>query len=235
MQILNHNETAFSIAHFQGNSYYGYIAVAEYFKNQAIVLPENITIVTACNNPGKSMLIEQLEKNGIAFINMAKKGGSWNNLKKPGYINKALKEVTTEFVFILDAADVLFTGAGLDKLFEHFNESGKKLIFNATKNNYPNELIDKVPDRDFRGEFRYLNAGCCFGRTDTAALFYGDVRDLIEADTVHNPKKSEQLVVRHIFKDRTEEVDFDCKCNIFQTFGGTELKFLEGNERYAIV
>jgi hypothetical protein len=235
MQILNHNEKEFSISHFQGDSYYGYIAVAEYFKQQAVSIPENVTIVTVCNNPGTSMLIAQLEKNGIAFINEAKKGGSWNNLKKPGYINKALSKVTTEYVLILDAADVLFTGVGLDKLFEHFEEYGKSLIFNATKSNYPNELIDKIPDRDFRGDFRYLNAGCCFGRTEKAIEFYKAAQDLIEAGTVYNPKKSEQLIIRHIFKDRTEDIDFDWKCNIFQTFGQTELKFLEGEERYAIV
>jgi hypothetical protein len=234
MQILNYSEKEFSIAHFQGNSYYGYMAVADYFKQQAVSVPENVTIVTACNHPEKSMLTAQLEKNGIAFINRAKKGGSWSNLKKPGYIGRALKEVTTGYVLILDAADVLFTGVGLDRLFEHFEECGKSLIFNATKSNYPNELIDRIPDRDFRGDFRYLNAGCCFGRTETAIEFYRAAQELIEAGTVYNPKKSEQLIVRHIFRDRTEDVDFDWKCNIFQTFGQTELHFLEGEERYSI-
>jgi hypothetical protein len=235
MQILNYREEEFSIAHFQGNSYYGYMAVADYFKQQPVAVPQNVTIITACNNPGTSMLIEQLGKNGIAFINKAKKGGSWSNLKKPACISKALEEVTNEYVLILDAADVLFTGTGLDRLLDSFDGYGKDLIFNATKSNYPNELIDRIPDRDFRGEFRYLNAGCCFGKTGAAVEFYAAVQGLIEAGTVYNPKKSEQLVVRHIFKDRTESVDFDYKCNIFQTFGRTELKFLEGEERYAIV
>jgi hypothetical protein len=55
------------------------------------------------------MLIAQLEKNGIPFINKAQIGGGWSNLKKIGYIKKALKEVETEHVLILDAADVLLT------------------------------------------------------------------------------------------------------------------------------
>jgi hypothetical protein len=54
-----------------------------------IRVPENVTIVTACNSE-KAMLIEQLKGNGIPFLNAAKKRGSWNNLKKIGYINTSL-------------------------------------------------------------------------------------------------------------------------------------------------
>jgi hypothetical protein len=233
MQVLNHNEGNFFIAHFQGNSYAGYFAISEYFKRQEIRAPENITIVTACNSE-KAMLIEQLKGNGIPFLNAAKKGGSWNNLKKIGYINTSLKEVETEYVLILDAADVLLTGS-LEGIIERFNECGKKLLFNATKSNYPNLLIDRIADRDFRGEFRFLNAGCCFGETQYAKEFYAKAKALLEDETIENPKKSEQLIIRHVFKEVTDEVDFDYKCSVFQTFANTNVKFLEGEERYAIV
>jgi hypothetical protein len=233
MQVLNHNEGNFLIAHFQGNSYAGYFAISEHFKKQEIRVPENVTIVTVSNRDDKSMLIDQLKKNNIPFLNHSKKGGTWSNLKKIGYVNTSLKEVETDYVLILDAFDVLIAHP-LDDIVNRFDEYGKKLLFNATKNNYPNLLIDMVADRDFRGEFRFLNAGCCFGKTQYAKEFYAKAKVLLDDETIENPKKSEQLIIRHAFKNATDDVDFDWKCDVFQTFGSTNVKFLEGEERYAI-
>jgi hypothetical protein len=120
-------------------------------------------------------------------------------------------------------------------MFERFAEYGKSLIFNATKTNYPNELIDRIADRDFRGDYRYLNAGACFGLTECAKELYDAADRLLYEDALYNPRKSEQLVIRHAFKDMTDRVDFDWKCNIFQTFGNTEVKIIVENEKFAII
>lgn len=231
MKVLNYEGYEFCAAHFQGGTHVGFTNIVEHIKKQNLSLPHNIEIVTACNIPDHAMLINQLNDNNISYHNKAEKGGYWNNLKKIGYIHEALKDVKSEYVLILDAGDVLLTPSVKD-ILQLFRSYSKKLIFGATKNNYPDLLIDKIQDRDFRGEFRYLNAGTCFGTTEYCKIFYKKASDILNEQRIYNPAKSEQLIIRHAFKYATEEVDFDYKCRLFQTFGSVVVKETETENFY---
>ncbi|MDR1755238.1 MAG: hypothetical protein LBR74_10170 [Eubacterium sp.] len=249
MRVLNYNNDFFFAAHFQGGCYIEFQPLCDGFNGMEIKLPDNVSIVTVANFPENCMLIKQLEKNGIPYLNEVEFGREWSNTLKPRYIRKALNRVETEYVLILDAMDILLTG-DLSDIAERFNQTGReriqtgmvkqgfdlKLLFNATKSNYPKLLIDKVWGRDFRGEYRYLNAGACFGYTAYAKEFYKKADMLVCEDIIYNPNHSEQMIVRHIFKDCTDEVDFDYECKIFQTFSKSELMVLDGkNEIYKIL
>jgi hypothetical protein len=233
MKILNHNQAEFCVAHFQGHCASEYPSAIEHFQDQYIVLPENLEIVTVTNQPEDSMLIKQLIRNNIPFHNKAIPGGYWNNLMKIDYIREALEEVKSEYVLILDAGDVLLNHKIKD-ILQRFLSYKKKLIFGATKNNYPNILVDKIHDRDFRGEFRYFNAGTCLGFTTYCREFYLKASHVLAEDKVYNPAKSEQLIIRHIFKDTTEDVDFDYRSELFQTFNRTILVESE-NQNYLVI
>jgi hypothetical protein len=233
MKVLNHHESDFLIAHFQGVSIKTYPVLIENYKKAGIKpVPDSVTIVTIWNQQLDSLLTSQLKKNGIGFINEAEIGEEWVNTKKIEYIRKGLDRVKTEYVLILDAGDVLLA-KDLTGIIDRFKDYDRKLLFGATKSNYPKLLIDKIHDRDFRGDFCYLNAGTAFGYTEYAKDFYSRAAKIL--DTYYKvPYNSEQFIIRHTFKDCTDEVDFDYNSSIFQTFGQTEIKYI-GDERYVIV
>ena len=88
-------------------------------------------------------------------------------------------------------------------------------------------VIDKIERRDWYGEFKYLNAGTAFGLTDTLKEFYELVvqkmRELNDGST------SEQYYVRHVFADTQDWVGIDYNANIMQTFGKTEIIYINKN------
>lgn len=222
MKILNPFGEDFLIAHFQGGCHLGLHPVVKHYSETSIALPDDISIITACNNPGLAMLIQQLERNAIPCENDAEVGSWWVNTKKIQHVCTALARIKTPYVLILDADDVLFANDPHD-ILDRFYRYERQLLFGATVHDHPKQLIDKISDRDFRGRFRYLNAGTAFGETKAAKTFYSLVRDKHESGEIDNPDQSEQLIVRHAFAECTDWVDFDYRCSIFQTFGGTTL------------
>ena len=229
MRILNAYGEDFLIAHFQGGCAVSFNPLLIDFSKRDITLPGNISVVTMCNVPRKSMLIKQLDRNGIAYLNDADTDDEWwSNTDKIKYITSALPKVKTEFVLVLDASDVLFANSP-GHIFDLFCVYDKKLVFGATKVNHPKQNIDRIRDRDWRGDFRYFNAGTAFGYTADARRFYGLVRDIHESGRIRNPDESEQLIVRHAFAECTDWVDFDWKCSMFQTFGNTDLEDVEAD------
>lgn len=233
MRLLNHLGNEFCIAHFQGKTYRWFPDLLKHINRQKVTLPDNVEIVTVSNRSGTSMLISQLKKNNIPYINKVPEGCYWNNLKKIGYINEALLEVKSKYVLILDADDVLITRTA-SEIVKRLNKYKKQILFNADKYNYPDMLIDKIPDRDFMGQYRYLNAGACFGLLESCREFYRKADEILSNGNIYNPSNSEQFIIRHAFKDATDIVGFDYECNLFQTFIGATVRDL-GNKRYMIV
>ena len=229
MKILNHNRKEFCVAHFQSKCQSNYPQVIEVINKQDIVIPEDVEIITVTNRQNVSILVEQLKKFNIGFINKVPQGIYWTNLKKIGYIIEGLLEVKSKYALILDADDVLLT-KDIINIVDKFSLYNKKLIFGATKNNHPDYVIDKIYDRDFRGEYRYLNAGSCFGTVDFCLEFYTKTNEILQTVIIYNPYKSEQLIIRNAFKDVTDLVDFDYQCKLFQTFCGAHVwKFTDNS------
>ena len=79
----------------------------------------------------------------------------------------------------------------------------------------------KIHNRDFRGKFKYLNCGTCFGLVDVCLDFYSRANKILHNILIYNPYNSDQLIIRETFKDVTEIVDFDHQCILFQTFDDT--------------
>ena len=228
MHILNHNKSEFCVAHFQGKCQSSFPEIVSEINAQDIRLPDNVEIVTVTNHPETSILAEQLSRYSIKYINKVPPNCYWTNLKKIGYIVKGLQEVKSDYALILDASDVLLTKDVIN-ITDKFTSFRKKIIFGATKNNYPDLLIDKIPDRDFRGDFRYLNAGTCFGATNDCLNFYLRANEILQHNLIYNPLRSEQLIIREAFKGVTEQVDFDYQCILFQTFGYAYVREMNGD------
>lgn len=232
MELINDNDKNIPILHFQGTAKLFYSNLMNLIKCDNN-LPNDLSIVTTFNNYEIAILVQQLDSLNIPYINKVPLGSGWVNTLKPHYIIKALKDVNTKYVLILDANDILLNGS-LETVINDFLKYNIKLLFNATKNNYPPITIDKIRDRDWRGDFKYFNAGACIGETNYALQFYEKCYNLMKSGSIPNPLNSEQLIVRHIFSEYTDEIDFDWKRNIFTTFGNTELIKIN-EDKYRIV
>src|SRR5262249_15289764 len=156
----------FLIAHFQGDSIVVHHPAAATFLQADITVPDNITIVTFATKDilDVALLPRQLNAAGIAYRNPAGGFHSWRGTDKLMLLGLVLPKVTTEYALILDGFDVLLCGK-LDPIFERFARYRCKVLFGASKNG-------EGDGNAALGEYRYLNSGTGFGRTEDLTWFY---------------------------------------------------------------
>lgn len=220
-----------NVFHFQGSSKSQNIPIWDNLASSEdkLELPMDISIVTFATGKIKerdSPLIRQLKKSEIVYSNPAAafdyaQYGGWSNVLKPKLALESLKNIKTKYVLVADSADVVIQT--FDNIIENFKTYQKPVLFGATKNRHPNQTVDIVSDRDLRGDYCYLNAGTCFGETLKVTEFYQAAAELEDID---NPEGSEQLLVRMVFNDNQEWVDFDWQRKVFQTFSKTTLEII---------
>lgn len=228
-RILNYRGSEINICHFQGRSMSEYPLLVHFLYNKKIEgdKPENLTIITTETDPKNAVLTQQLYLNNIPYINSVTEDlFEWSNINKIDFIIEALENTKTEYSLILDGRDVVINS--FEGLMEKYKETGMRILFNASKNNFPRVEIDKLHDRDWRGNFKYFNAGCVIGVTSDLLKFYKECRDLMPTLEDIEIFNSEQYIIRHGFAKYSEDlnnkfVDFDWECNIFQTFSQTKL------------
>jgi hypothetical protein len=243
--VVNFHSSPVNVSHFQGTSRDRLGDFMELVKTKSTLeLPEGLTVLTTYTDPDKCILYQQLNKSGINclntldYLNNLDEEG-WSMTKKIDLIREGLKHVDTEIVLICDGYDVYINS--FDNILQKFKSTGLKMLFNGTKNNFPATHVDRIPYRDWRGEYRYFNAGCAIGYKDDFIKFYDDCAEII--DKVSNPWDSEQLILRHVFAKYSENVnsdnpymDFDWECNIFQTYvNSIVLKLYKDQEVYAVL
>lgn len=225
MKFFNHNNQEFLVAHLNGRNIEQYWPAIVAFQEAEISLPSDVTILTFASSSmdGSTiertpLLVEQLRSRDIPHVNGAADVTFWQNPLKIELAVEHTARINTEYTLLTDARDVMLVGR-LDDIVDRFQRYDKRVLFAATKNNYPDVMIDRVRDRDFMHPFMYLNAGCVFGRTVDIYKFYLRVGELKRE--IENPDFSEQFVVRHAFAEDTENVGFDWRCSIFQCFSNT--------------
>jgi hypothetical protein len=135
------------------------------------------------------------------------------------FILEALDGITTPYVLVLDASDVVIDH--LDDIIEKFQSYDKKVLFGASLTRYPCIAIDIVKDRKRLGPYHYLNAGTCIGKTEDVRDFY---QLCVSLDLEDNEYFSEQFIVRTAFNISQDKVFFDYKRLCFQTMGKAEIK-----------
>ena len=228
-KILNYHGTEVNICHFQGRSMSDFPLVIQYLYNKKIggEKPEDLTVITTETDPANAVLTQQLFLNDIPYINSANADVlEWSNIHKINFLIDALEKTETKYALMLDGRDVVINT--IEGIMEKYKATGLKMLFNASKNNFPRAEIDRIHDRDWRGNFKYFNAGCCIGETAEFLKFYKECRDLIPTLSDVEVFNSEQYIIRHGFAKYSEDlnnkfVDFDWECNIFQTFSQTKL------------
>jgi hypothetical protein len=213
-------------------------------ESSEIVCPENLTIITFATKQVDSAapLLRQLRRWNVPFVNLCETYNddwfTWNNLRKIEYLKNYLESdaVTTEYVVVLDAIDVLLS-QDFDQIVTRFQTYNTNCMYSATGANYPKngngynfELINSSSET----LFKYLNAGCVIARVDYLKEFIKRCYNSI--DTVLNPIHSEQHEIRRGFEKHHQELNmsYDINTDIFLTIGHNLLN-TQGNTRSTAV
>lgn len=222
MKVLSHTGNQVYIGHFQGNAMKHYLDEVAILSNIQVSIAAEISVITIFSDKESALTALQLENCGIAYTNAYRPiGKRWSNVDKIKLFAEQLAQTQTPYTLLVDAHDVLFL-KDLDQAFiQKFQAFNKRVVYNATKNNYPNFDIDHVEDREQLGDFKYLNAGVVFGETQALLALYQEMIELIQSKEIVNPWESEQLYVR-IAANGKEHVGFDHNCVLFQTFAKTQ-------------
>lgn len=225
-KTLNKFNKEVNILHFQGKniSLMPKTVNAVYKKAKLYNLNNNIAIVTIFTNKKKAILAHQLEKNHIQYFNALPNdydySQEWYMPNKIKYFINILEKIDSKVILILDAYDVLISS--FDNIYEKFINQKYRILFNATYNNFPDEEIDYIENREQYDDWhKYFNAGCCIGYKEDLIRFYSECLEFIN---IENKLNSEQKIVRTCFAKYSNNknqnfVWIDFKRNIFNTIG----------------
>lgn len=221
-KLLSHTGNEIYVGHLQGNAMKHHLDVIEEYSSKKVTISPRISVVTAFTDKTQAITALQLELSGMPYVNACPTGTtSWSNVDKIKYFVDALEKSTTEYTLLVDAYDVLFFKDIDDSFILKFEQMNTKILFNATKNNHPKmSSLDYVENRDALGEFKYLNAGVVFGKTQDLLAFYKEALELTKRPNIINPWKSEQLYIRMAANGKSY-ISFDHQCILFQTFSKT--------------
>lgn len=221
IKVLSHTGNEVYIGHFQGNIIKKYMDIVEEYSQNRVLVTPRVSVITAFTEREKAITALQLELSNVPYTNACPNNvESWSNVDKIKYYVEALEKTTSEYSLLVDGYDVLFFKNIDEEFISKFEGMGKKIMFNATKNNHPNFEIDKVTNRDSLGEFKYLNAGVAFGKTSDLLAFYKEALEYTKMENIVNPWNSEQMFVR-MASNGKDYVGFDYGCLLFQTFSKT--------------
>lgn len=232
LQVINKYNNPVNILHFQGKNINILPKTVLVIANNAVLnkLDSRLTILTVFTNKQKAILAQQLEKNNIPYINALPNDydlhQEWKMPNKIKFFIDKLEKINTEFTLILDAYDVLI--CSFDKLIEKFLKQKYHILYNSTYNNFPDEDIDYIKNRESYDDFMlYMNAGCCIGYTKDLLRFYKECYEYIN---IENELNSEQKVIRTCFAkysndDNQNFVWIDFKHDIFNSMGCTRVNY----------
>lgn len=218
VDYLNFKNQSVAVLHTQGESRYWNRDMFAYMHGKRASVPDYIGVVTCCSKflLDQAELIKQLKANAIFYVNPAKHIKDWRNSMKPELIVRGIKSLPPQYTHVLccDALDVMLNGE-FARAIAGYESYGKALLFGASRNCFPKHVIDKVANRDWRGNFCYLNAGTCYGPRAAMLDFYRAVAELVPQ---FQGNDQEQILVRTAFAERQDWVEFDYECKMFLTF-----------------
>lgn len=228
MKIYNFHGKKPCIYHFQGHEEKLQKIRREYDEykaNELLECPDNLTIITTYTDENAAEVCIRLRAAGIPWINAIPDNVTTENFCLPDkikYIASALEKVTTKYVLIVDAYDVVIRE--LSTIIPKFHNESCRVLFNATINKYPLVNVDALPFRDYLGNFRYFNAGCCIGYTEDVISIYKKAETYLS--TISNNYGSEQYILRHVFRELGPQMlmpnaplKIDYQCNVFCCLG----------------
>ena len=185
-------------------------------------LPGDITIVSFFAIEEDMSLKKQLDASGIPVVNAVNRELKyWNNPAKIKMLSEL--KIETKYTFCLDGLDVLLA-EDLSDLLNRFNTFNAKIVYNASKLNYPHICKDK---ENTKSPFGFLNAGAFLGETLAIKDFYNYLMRKEMYKDYGRFDNSEQIRVRkgRQFYEFGSEIVVDTECLIFQTLNQSEFDY----------
>lgn len=225
LTVINNLGHTPNVLHFHGENINQLPSTFNRVIEEAVVskLDDRIALISTWTDDKSCCLLQQCKKFGIDLINCVPddydKNEKWYMPNKIKFFINTIENIDKEIVMFLDGYDVLF--ATTDGILDKFLNSGYRILFGPSCNNYPDVIIDRVYGRHKMGVYRYFNAGCCIGYREDLLKFYKEALNYVD---VYNPKNSEQLVIRYAFANYSmgpnqKFIGIDYECNIFQSMG----------------
>lgn len=146
--------------------------------NKKIELNIDLSIITSFTSKNDAKLINQLEENNIKYINAAEGLKEFKKAFKPIYYNNVLKDVTTEYVLIIDSYDSIIYN--IDNMPSCLNHYDKDMIYGAWFLHFPT-FIDFDFDVPKNNSLKYLNSGVFFGKTEEVKKYYSLLSEYIDS------------------------------------------------------
>jgi hypothetical protein len=210
------------ILHFPGSSLSENAGMVDRFVHSSVIVPEipeghEYTIATLIteNLERNSPLKFQLEQSGIPHLNLGAEARirEWTRSRKPIINHRNLHKISTPYVLMLDARDVVIAGKLSDYVPE-LERKGVEILCNATTRPFPDIEVEHIENRERRfGKFCYLNAGVMFGKTEAIKHMY---QYIVDAIPKYPDIDSEQFHVRCYWKDYPKKIGIDWECRVFQ-------------------
>ena len=139
----------------------------------------SLSIVTSFTERDKAVLVDQLERSNVDYINAVDGLSDFKKSLKPVYYNDALKNVNTEYVLIIDSYDTIIRG--IDDMPGCLSHYDKDMIYGAWRYHFPTFIsFDfNIPEEN---KLKFLNSGVFFGKTESVKQYYSDLSDYIKAN-----------------------------------------------------
>lgn len=232
-KTLNKYDNEVNVLHFQGKNVHILPKTVKTIFEKAKLgkLDNRLSILTVFTDKDKAILAQQLENNKVPYINALPNDYDYNkNWYMPNkiiYFIDALKnKVNTDIVLMLDAYDVVISS--LNKIVDKFTSQSYRILFNSTYNNYPEEEIDFIPNRELMDDWMiYFNAGCCIGYREDLIKFYEECLRYVD---IENELESEQKIIRTNFANYSSIgeqrfVWIDFQREIFNSMGMEKVRY----------
>lgn len=199
-------------------------SIAMRMKTTNLQKPEDLTIITFNNTSEKMLLQRQLELTNTDYVLL---GGNisrrWKNTYKISLLNEHLSKVSTKYVLVMDASDVLVTRP-LNRLISDFSEFDCRVLYNASSVIYPSENVYSQKENAICSDFfNHLNSGCFVGETEFCKNLYTKVEEFNDAVTTEH-YYSDQIKLKAMYVNNPKEIMIDSKCSIFQVFHWKDTK-----------
>ena len=220
-----------SVLHFHGDNRFQLSKTLQLIKATQIVSapPKNLAILSCWTDDNECILLEQCQQNNIPLINIVPedydRSQSWYMPNKINFVLDKLQSIDNDIVLFVDGYDVLFTN--LSDIVSRFKNQKYRILYNASCNNYPDVIIDRIYDQTHMGTYRYFNAGCCIGYREDLIKFYNEALHYID---LPNSIGSEQFVMRFAYSKYSSDpyqnfIGIDYQGNIFQSMGYKNISY----------
>lgn len=206
------------IYHAYRNNFEKNINIFKRNENIIINVSKDLTLLSIMNEEcfNNSYLVKQCKNNGIDLIvpkstfNIKKE--EWKNTIKISTIVKALKEINTKYVLILDGKDTCILNSLDDEFLNKFKEMNCDILFNMQKLQVPN-----ITFKDYKHP---INAGVCIGTKEALLNFYKECEELNKIDKYifNNGLPSEQYIVRKTAHNSALKIETDYEMKLFTCY-----------------